>query len=100
MQCHAGSGILELWLTCRVVGHVAPHGVGWALGVYHAGHAVDSLPIGRSSAHHPALVHVGITRRPGGGKNKQRHSLHISSTGAVPPEEAALLKEPKKDMEK
>lgn len=90
--CSDISEALELWLTCRVVGHVAPHGVGGALGVHHASHAVNALPIGRPSAHHPPLVHVGITRRPGGGRNTQL--LHTLGTIRIlPSEEAALLKE-------
>lgn len=52
------------WLTCRVVSHIPTHRIGWALGVYHASHAVNSLSIRRSSAHHSPLIHVGITRRP------------------------------------
>lgn len=57
-------------LTCRVVRHIPTHGIGWALGVYHPSHTVNSLSVRRSSAHHSPLVHVGITRRPREGKEE------------------------------
>jgi len=57
-------------LTCRIVSHIPTHGIRWALGVDHASHAVNSLSVRRSSAHHSPLVHVGITSRPRNGNEE------------------------------